>query len=61
MVENSSESFYAKYLRISLPFLILIFLSMQVFALTTSTENYVGGLLNGNFENGSGTISSSGF
>jgi hypothetical protein len=51
MVEDYSESFYAKYLRISLPFLILVFLSMQVFAITTNDTNYSSGIYNGDFEN----------
>jgi hypothetical protein len=54
MVEKDSESFYSKYLRISLPFLVLIFLSFSVFALTTQDANYSGGVYNGGFEYGTG-------
>lgn len=50
MVEKDSENFYSKYLRISLPFLVLIFLSFSVFALTTTDKNYSSGVYNGGFE-----------
>jgi hypothetical protein len=55
MVEKDSENFYSKYLRISLPFLVLIFLSFSVFALTTTDKNYSSGIYNGDFELGTGS------
>jgi hypothetical protein len=59
--KEDSENFYSKYLRISLPFLVLIFLSFSVFALTTNDANYSGGIYNGTFEIGDGNRTASGF